>query len=281
MTIFQKLPTLIAAGILAAMPALAETTLDKVMESGEVNIGIGNAPPWAGVDSDGKLVGAAPEIAVEVLKRMGIENVSPTIVDYGAMIPGLNAGRFDMVAAGMYIIPDRCNIVSYSEPDLCDAEAFVVPKGNPMQFTNYEDVVNHESAILIVCGGCGQEKAARDAGVPSERLLLINDEQNALGMLTSGRADVYSYPVLSANGAIRKGGFEDAVEVVAPLKGVPVGCGAAVFRKEDTTFRDAYDAKLAEIKADGSFAKILDAYNFSTEFPTQTSRGELCGDVAN
>ncbi|MES0885434.1 transporter substrate-binding domain-containing protein, partial [Roseibium sp. SCP14] len=72
-----------------------------------------------------------------VLNELGIQNVEAVVVDYGAMIPGLLAGRFDMVAAGLYIKPERCQAVVFSEPDVCDAEAFAVKAGNPKGLNNY------------------------------------------------------------------------------------------------------------------------------------------------
>ena len=51
--------------------------------------------------------------------------------EYGAMIPGLQAGRHDAVTAGLFMKPERCAAVAYSEPVLCDAEAMLVKKGNP------------------------------------------------------------------------------------------------------------------------------------------------------
>ena len=36
-----------------------------------------------------------------------------------------------MVSAGLFIKPERCAAVIFSEPDLCDVEAFAVKKGNP------------------------------------------------------------------------------------------------------------------------------------------------------
>ena len=32
----------------------------------------------------------------------------------GFVIPGLNAGRFDLIAAGLFITPERCEQVAFS-----------------------------------------------------------------------------------------------------------------------------------------------------------------------
>jgi polar amino acid transport system substrate-binding protein len=264
------------ASLLMLAPAYAEGTLQRALESGSVSIGIGNAPPWAGLDSQGKPTGAAPEVAIEVLRRMGIENIDAKIIEYGAMIPALNAGQFDIVAAGLSISPNRCQVVEFSEPDLCDSAALITEKGNPNGFQSYEDIAIHPTAVLVTCGGCLEEGYARDAGIPDDRLLLIADEQNALATLLSGRAQVYGYPTISANTLVRKGGAVDKVEIVEPLPSIPAVCGGAVFRKTDIDLRDAYDKILVELKEDGTFDKILTPGGFPLELPKKTKRADLC-----
>lgn len=274
-----KLTTGFAAiGLLAltALPAAAQDTLEKARESGSITIGIGNAPPWAAMSPTGEPAGAAPELAVAILKKLGIENVTATIVDYGAMIPGLNAGQFDVVAAGMYLKPNRCSAVLFSEPDLCDSSALVVAKGNPKNLTSYADVGAHADAVLVTCGGCVEETYAREAGIPDDRLLLVADEQNAMQLLLSGRADAYGYPTVSSTTLVRKLNAEDKLDIVSPLVNTDVGCGGAVFRKADREFRDAYDAVLAEMKTDGSFDEIMDRNGFPTETPKKMTRLALC-----
>src|SRR5215207_2310251 len=73
--------------------------------------------------ADGKLSGAAPDVARAIFEKLGIKEVVASISEYGAMIPGLQAGRHDAITAGLFMKPERCAAVAYSEPVLCDAEA--------------------------------------------------------------------------------------------------------------------------------------------------------------
>jgi polar amino acid transport system substrate-binding protein len=41
------------------------------------------------VGADGKVSGAAPDVAREIFKRLGVADVVASISEYGAMIPGL------------------------------------------------------------------------------------------------------------------------------------------------------------------------------------------------
>lgn len=88
------------------------------------------------------------DVAREIFKRLGVNDIVASISEYGAMIPGLQAGRFDVVTAGLFMKPERCAAVVYSEPVLCDAEAMLVKKGNPKGFKSYEDVAKDATATI-------------------------------------------------------------------------------------------------------------------------------------
>ncbi|MGE0242163.1 MAG: transporter substrate-binding domain-containing protein, partial [Parvibaculaceae bacterium] len=117
---------------MAGAGALAADDVGKFAEQGYIRIAIGNEPPYTGINPDGTVTGASPDMARAVFKKMGIPDVSASVSEMGAMIPGLQANRFDAVTAGMFIKPERCQAVSFSEPILCDTIAFAVKKGNPL-----------------------------------------------------------------------------------------------------------------------------------------------------
>ncbi len=49
---------------------------------------------------------------------MGTNEVEGVLTEFGSLIPGLAAKRFDIIAAGMYVTPERCKQVALSGPDL-------------------------------------------------------------------------------------------------------------------------------------------------------------------
>jgi polar amino acid transport system substrate-binding protein len=207
---------------------------------------------------------------------MGIQDVVPSISEYGAMIPGLQARRFDMVAAGLFIKPERCAAVAYSQPDVCDAEAFAVKKGNPLQLESYADIAKNPKAKVGAPGGGTEEKLALGGGVPRDRVIVVPDGQSGLKMLQDGRIDAYTLPVLSIGDLLKKAN-DPGIEMVAPVKNAPISCAGVAFRKQDAALRDAYDKALSELKASGEFKQILESFGFSAEAAMQTNREQLCG----
>jgi polar amino acid transport system substrate-binding protein len=262
-----------AALLLAGVAFAAE--LEDLKAQGFARVAIANEPPYTAVAADGKVSGAAPDVAREIFKRLGVPDIVASISEYGAMIPGIQAHRFDAITAGLFMKPERCAAVAYSEPILCDAEAFLVKKGNPKGFKSYGDIAKDTTATVGAPGGGTEEKLALEAGVPRERVIVVPDGQSGLKMLQDGRIDVYSLPVLSLNDLKKKSG-DDTIEVVAPVVGAPVYCDGTAFNKNDTALRDAYDAELKKMKESGDFAKIIEPYGFSAAAAMSTSRDKLC-----
>ncbi|CAN7490463.1 ectoine/hydroxyectoine ABC transporter substrate-binding protein EhuB [Rhizobium sp. LjRoot254] len=262
--------------MLAAAPVSAdENKLQELKDQGFARVAIANEPPFTAVAADGKVSGAAPDVAREVFKRLGINEIVASISEYGAMIPGLQAHRHDVITAGLFMKPERCAAVAYSEPILCDAEALLVKKGNPMGFKSYADIAKNPDARIGAPGGGTEEKLALDAGVPRDRVIVVPDGQSGLKMLQDGRIDAYSLPVLSINDLVKKAN-DPNLEVVAPVVGAPVYCDGAAFHKDDVALRDAFDVELKKLKESGEFAKIIEPYGFSAAAAMSTSRDKLC-----
>lgn len=267
----------LGAALALSLPATAQDNakLEQLKAQGFARVAIANEPPYTAVAADGKVSGAAPEVAREIFKRLGVGEIVASISEYGAMIPGLQAGRHDVVTAGLFMKPERCVAVAYSEPVLCDAEALLVKKGNPKGFKSYADFAKDASATVGAPGGGTEEKLALEAGVPRERVIVVPDGQSGLKMVQDGRIDAYSLPVLSINDLMKKAADEN-LEVIAPVVGAPVYCDGAAFKKGDEALRDAFNVELAKMKESGEFAKIIEPYGFSAAAAMSTTTAKLC-----
>jgi polar amino acid transport system substrate-binding protein len=271
----------IAAVVLAAglagvtgTPAVA-ADLEQLKEQGFARIAIANEPPWTIVTTGGEVSGAAPDLARAVLNKMGVKDVVASVSEYGAMIPGVQARRFDMVAAGLFIKPERCEAVLFSQPDLCDAESFMIKAGNPLNLKSFADVASSGATIGVVGGGT-EEKLAIEAGVDRANIVVVPDPQSGTKLLQDGRIDVYALPVLSISDLLKKA-EDPSLSMFAPVENTPIYCAGVAFRKQDGALRDAYDVALAEMKASGEFAAIIEPYGYSADAAMKQTRETLCG----
>src|SRR3546814_11761286 len=83
---------------------------------------------------------------------MGITEVDFEVSDFGALINGINAGRFDVIAAGMFINPERAQQVAFADPDYCATTGFAVPEGNPDGLADFQSVIDSGVTIGVLRG---------------------------------------------------------------------------------------------------------------------------------
>src|SRR5690606_31765031 len=92
-------------------------SLQEIQNRGAVRIAVANEIPYGYMDLDGQAKGVGPDTAKHVMEQLGINKIEWVTTNFGSLIPGLRANRFDMVAAEMAILPQRCKEVLFSEPN--------------------------------------------------------------------------------------------------------------------------------------------------------------------
>lgn len=174
----------LAAIGLSAVPlaplALAASTLERAKQDGFIRVGFANEAPFGFATPEGKLTGEAPEVAKAVLNAIGIPQVDGVLTEFGSLIPGLKAKRFDVIAAGMFITPKRCAEIAFSEPSYGIGQAMLVKAGNPKQIADYGSIVANQDLKLAVMAGAVETGYAKDAGVPQAQLVVLPDQSSLL-----------------------------------------------------------------------------------------------------
>ena len=154
---------------------MAQSTLERAKADGYIRVGFANEAPFGFATPDGKLTGEAPEVAKAVLAKMGIAQVDGVLTEFGSLIPGLKAGRFDIIAAGMFINPKRCAEINFSEPSYGIGQAMLVKEGNPKAIKDYSSFKDNADLKLAVMAGAVEGGYAKDAGVATLNIgLFIN-----------------------------------------------------------------------------------------------------------
>lgn len=253
-----------------------ESTLEKVQEQGYVTVGFANEKPYAYETIDGELTGEAVEIARVILKNLGINEIRGELTEFGSLIPGLQAGRFDMVTAGMFITPNRAKEVSFANPEYAIGEAIAVKKGNPLNLHSYEDLANHDTAKIAIPGGAIEYDYLIASNMPEDRIITVPDIPAALAALQADRVDAISAtgPSIQATlDAANDPNIERVTDFKQPvIDGVSVkGYGATAFRHDSQDFRDAFNAELQKLIDSGELLEIIKPFGFTEQ--------ELPGDI--
>lgn len=252
-------------------------TLEEIKDSSSVRIGYANETPFAYTALDGSVTGESPEIVRKVFERMQIDTIKPVLTEWGSLIPGLRAGRFDLIAAGMYITPERCKQVLFTDPHYRLLDTLLVAEGNPKNLRSYEDIANNPAVKIAIMSGTVNLGYAREAGIKDSQILQVPDTTSQLQAVRSGRADAAIGTQLTMKGLADKAG--DDVEAIADFKDDPsrAGYGALAFRPQDKALRDAVNAELKQWLGSEEHLKTIEPFGFDRSNVTDKTAAELCG----
>lgn len=267
-----------AAGFAAHAPAAsAETTLQRIQRTGEVRIGYANENPFAYTTPDGTVTGESPEIAKKVFAKLGVKKVDAVLTEWGALIPGLKAGRFDVIAAGMYVTPERCKQVIFADPQYQIPDTLLVLKGNPKNLKSYADVAKQPDTKLAVMAGTAELGYSRDAGIKDDQILQVPDTTAQLQAVRARRADAAVGTALTMKGLAAKGGPQ--LEAIPNFADDPkhTGYGALAFRQDDTDLRDAVNKELHAWLGTDDHLKTVAPFGFDKSNLSTKKTAELCG----
>ncbi|MBV7698705.1 ectoine/hydroxyectoine ABC transporter substrate-binding protein EhuB [Streptomyces sp. TRM70350] len=252
--------------------------LDRLRAAGVVRLGIAGEVPFGYIDKNGELTGEAPELAKVIFKRLGVDRVQPVPTEFGSLIPGLNSQQFDVVAAGMYVTPERCEQVIFADPDYQMPDAFVVRKGNPLGLRDYRDAFAKKARIATGTG-YAQIEHAIEAGYRRGDILIVPDQVAGLNAVEAGRVDFFTATAVTSRLVVRTSRKAEATKAFTPIiDGKPqLAGGAFAFRPTETKLRDAFNVELHKMKKGGEVFRILEPFGFTETEMTDLTAKELCG----
>jgi polar amino acid transport system substrate-binding protein len=175
------------------------------------------------------------------------------------------SGRFDMIMSAMTDNTTRQKTVDFVDY-FTAGTAILVAKGNPKHIQSLDDLCGKNVALQK---GTTQETVAQtqsktctSAGKPKITLLSLATDTDALQQLKIGRsdADMNDFPVAAYN-AQTSGGGNDFEVAGQQFQSAPYGIA---FPKTNTQLRDAVQAALKAIIADGTYDKILSTWQVTS-----------------
>ncbi len=260
--------------------AAAETALERVQHDG-LKIGFANEAPFSFSLPDGNIAGSDYDLAKLIFQRLGVTKVEGVLVNFGSLIPGLKAHRFDIIAAGLYVRPERCGLILFSEPNLVVADMLLVPAGNPKAIHSFADVAKNPA---IKVGGTvgGLARDAIDDGVPKEQIVEFPDWISAIAALKAARIDAALQTTVTARWTVASA-KDPSIEVAAPfiqpvINGKPkANYTSFAFNPDDKDLRDAFNGGLAKVLGSPEHLAILAKYGMTTdEVPKNVTVEQLC-----
>lgn len=232
-------------GVVALLAALQlpigqDRSLDRVRQRGELRVGYAPEPPYALLQADGTPTGEGPIVAAEVARQLGLRPVW-ILTSFDRLIPELEARRFDLVAAGLFVTPARARRVRFSSPTLRVRQGWLQPAGAATLPTAYAQVQPSATQRVAVIEG-SVEMAYFLPRAGADGLLVLPDAQAAAAAVQAGRAQALalSLPAVRALAAASAG----RLKAVAG-NGQGASLVALALHRDDEALAAAVDAVLA------------------------------------
>ena len=256
-----------AAFGLAATAASAET----------VRIGTEGAyPPFNFMDESGQLQGFDVDIAKALCETAEFE-CEFIVQDWDGIIPGLLAEKYDAIVASMSITEERMQVVDFTKKYYQTPAKFVQRKGAGhviAEGVSADSTIGNVDEISFDTDGLDGVVVGVQSATIHEAFLQDNfgdlveirsygSQEEANLDMASGRVDLLLADSIVLDESFLQTDDGADYEFVGPgftdARWFGTGVGIAI-RQGDDALRDAFNAAIEKIRADGTYQQIADQY---------------------
>ncbi len=255
MRLAAAVSALLATSAASAQDCTPQVSDSALIEPGKLIMSTNpTLPPMQFVDSDGNLKGMRITLGNEVARRLCLEPEYIRI-EFSAMIPGLQAGRWDVINTGIFWTEERAAIMRMI-PYEAQAISISVPAGNPAGISKEEDLAGLTVGVEI--GGfeeakvklLAEELAAK--GLPEVDVRTFDNFATAYQALRAGQTDATVSIDSTAAEYAARGEFDRAI---SGLFATPVALAMA-----NDELADAVLGAMNDMMEDGTYTALLDEY---------------------
>lgn len=270
-------------GVLSAAALLALTACsngdnggngagDGEADGESLTIALFGEEPYSWIDEEtGEPTGATIAVAEEIFgERMGYDVDIVEEPEWGNLIPGLNAGQWDVVSAGMSINQERCAEAAFGEPELVYTTAFLVDEGNAEGLETFEDLEDADLDVIALSGAV-ESGWMDELGIDHDT---VDNAQDGIDFVEGGAADVFA---LTAASLEAMAGDIEGLEITDSFEH-ELSVGAHTFRPEDGELVEEFNEHLAELMDSGEYLQLVEEFGFSEDQmpPNGLTAQELC-----
>jgi len=248
-----------SAAATAAPTAAAQTALARVKDKG-IYVAIVGEKPWAFIDTDGSFKGAEAEMVQECATKLGIPAVLPVSQVFDGLLPGLQARRYDMIAAGMSIKPARLEVAISTQLLYRYGTRIIGKKGDTILPTLTSWTAVGKSGIEVA--GIRGSTEITDTAKFGVKWKEYPDNPSELADLLAGRIRLMAWND-NYYGELIAQKPDTPIESVKTwdYEGI-VSLPGHYFNPADTDLRDAFNNCYSDMKTNGDMAKILTKWGF-------------------
>ncbi|SON56449.1 ABC transporter arginine-binding protein 1 precursor [Hartmannibacter diazotrophicus] len=251
MSFFKRIA--LAAAVVVMAAGAAEAKDWTVVRMGTE----GAYPPFNYIDSNGELKGFDIDIGKALCEAMKVKCEWVT-QDWDGIIPALQAGKFDTIIASMSITDERMKQIDFSNKYYNSPPAIVTPKDTKMTGATADDM----KGAVIGAQTSTTHSQMIEKHFPGAELKLYPTAEELQLDLENGRLDGAIDDVIVIKDWLKTDAGA-CCKVLSTLTPDPeiYGPGAGIgVRKEDADLKEMLNKAIDQIRADGTYKKINDAY---------------------
>lgn len=209
-------------------------------------------PPFEYMDN-GKPAGFSVEFMDLLAKKAGLTSEWAEPLKFDTLLPLVKqGGKIDVACASITINDQRKKEIDFTDPYLDSNQGVAVLKDGP--FKTAKDLNADGKKIGVQSGTTGEAWAKEN--VPAAQLVVFDDTVSAFNALQAGKVDA-----VISDLPVEKWMAKTSFTNVKVIEEVPTGEQyGVVVSKDNPELTKALNKALAEIKADGSYQKLLDKY---------------------
>ena len=245
-----------AAGGGSGQQSLADKLPDRIKASKTIKVGSDISYPPVEFFKKGtqQVQGIDFDLADAMGKKLGVKFTFQNGT-FDGLIPALKSKRFDVIMSAMSDTAKRQKDVDFVDY-FTVGTSILVKKGNPNHIQSLDDLCG--KTIALQRGTTQQDVAEgqqKKCGSKKINILLFNTDTEAILQVKNGRAvaDMNDFPVAAFTAQ-----QDPSFEVVGQQ--IEAGPYGIAVRKDDTQLRDALQAAMQAIIADGTYKQVLDKW---------------------
>ncbi|WP_043829502.1 transporter substrate-binding domain-containing protein [Muricoccus aerilatus] len=244
---------LLLAAVLAALPVLPSHAQTGAQGGPPLRTAVdGTFAPHAFPRLEGGVQGFNVDLFREVARRMGRE-ITVDSASFSGLVPALNAGRYDFLAAPVTVTKERAEGMLFTEGYLFTEFQLGIRRGSA-PIRGLEDL--RGKALAVNKGSAYDAWAQANAERLGFTIQAYDTNPDAVQAVVSGRA----YAVLAGNTVVKYAASQQRNLVPDFVLRETRAHWAAPFRRDNTALRDAVENVLECMKRDGSLAALSEKW---------------------
>lgn len=257
-----------------------DQSLQRLQRSNTIRIGYALEAPYS-FRVAGEVTGEFPEMARLVVAELGIRQIEWIQTDFDLLITELEAGRFDVIAAGMYITKARAARVAFSTPLLHTQQGLLVRTGNPKRIYAYQQAYHEQMLKFAVIAGSIEEVLLPRIGLLADQIVVVPDARTGRTAVESGLVDGLALTSPTIRWMARHEGLDETT-VAQPFIQPPAAlmtdlnyCAFA-FRKADQQLLAAWNNALQPLINSEAHLQLIEQFGFTqAELPGRMTTEEI------